>query len=847
MAPPLSPTSPIPQPPHSAGLPFKGLRAAIEPTSIPSPLDTIEDDKEQWEDQTYGTLPGGHVPLSTSDYVAIDQGNSSPRYMRVSTWNVPSTSRLASDCGIPLAAIIQPFSDQDLQEEPVPVVETGDVGPARCAQCRAYINPWCKWVASGMRWTCNLCSHETEVAPEYFCNLDVNLNRLDHMQRPELNKGTIDFVVPDEYWAVDPPPRITPLFQSVITPPKSGRRQPKPMLYVFALDVSMDAIKSGFTLSACMNLLGVLYNSQSEGDTKPGPCIPPESKICIITYDRTIHFYDLSPRSNDTASMLVIPDLEDIYVPIRNGLFVDPQACRQTITNLLAGLGSPDGRPITTEAALGSALAACLAALAGSGGQVVVFAAVIPTIGLGALKNPDDDTTLYGTDKEKTLFTPRNGTWEDLAVQCAEEGIGVSMFLGQSRPIDVGSVGIVSSLTGGELFFHPRFDPARDGPVLRSQLQRLLTRTTTYSCAMRVRCSNGLRVAQHYGNFYEGPTSDLILGTFDADKAISVSLEHTGTLNDSTFAFLQSAVLHTTAAGQRRVRVCNVGLQVASLAGSVFRYADMEAVVSHMVREGVSQMSRDRIAKIQERLTEKCMAVLLGYRRLCAANAQASQLIIPEAFRALPLYTLAMFKTKSLKGRNVTTDVRNYHSHKVRGMSVRAIMQHLYPRLLALHDLDDTIALPDANTGRIRLPSLMRDSYIFMESYGIYLIDNEEMMVLWIGSDASPRLLKDLFDVDEFMQVDTHLTQLPRLPTRLSMQVHNILAHRRAQRGWTPKFLIARRNMDAAEIEFSDMLVEDQNNAAMSYLDYLCHVHRLINQELSGGSAANHSSFRAPW
>lgn len=78
---------------------------------------------------------------------------------------------------------------------------------------------------------------------------------------------------------------------------------------------------------------------------------------------------------------------------------------------------------------------------AGSGGQVVVFAAVIPTIGLGALKNPDDDTTLYGTDKEKTLFTPRNGTWEDLAVQCAEEGIGVSMFLGQSRPIDVGSVG----------------------------------------------------------------------------------------------------------------------------------------------------------------------------------------------------------------------------------------------------------------------------------------------------------------------------------------------------------------------------------------------------------------------
>ncbi len=68
------PSSHIPQPPHSAGTPYKGLRAAIDPNQIPSPIDTIELDREKWEEEPYPTLPGHHAPLSTTDYVAIDQG-----------------------------------------------------------------------------------------------------------------------------------------------------------------------------------------------------------------------------------------------------------------------------------------------------------------------------------------------------------------------------------------------------------------------------------------------------------------------------------------------------------------------------------------------------------------------------------------------------------------------------------------------------------------------------------------------------------------------------------------------------------------------------------------------------
>lgn len=153
------------------------------------------------------------------------------------------------------------------------------------------------------------------VPAEYYCTLELSGQRTDHASRPELNHGTIDFVVGKEYWAQPPPPRLLASTNDPSASPTKTNflphlqqqpppaRQPSPLLVLFSIDVSAESITAGLTQSLCSVLKQCLFAPDLEGQAR---------HIGIIAHDaKAVYFFNLSVRTffcwfNQTEILILV-------------------------------------------------------------------------------------------------------------------------------------------------------------------------------------------------------------------------------------------------------------------------------------------------------------------------------------------------------------------------------------------------------------------------------------------------------------------------------------------------------------------------------------------------------------
>ncbi|KAK7533311.1 uncharacterized protein J3D65DRAFT_635077 [Phyllosticta citribraziliensis] len=813
----------------------------VDPEAIPSVPRSRDVPAQFYLDHVYPTMEQHLPPPAAIPFVAFDQGNSNPKFARLTLNSIPSSQDALTSTALPLGMILQPLAAPQEGEQPVPVLDFGEAGPPRCRRCRAYINPFMSFRSGGNKFVCNMCTFPNDVAPEYFAPTDPSGIRVDRLQRPELTLGTVDFMVPKEYWS----------------------KEPVGLRWLFLIDVSAEAINKGFLDGFCEGIMSALYGSAgaTPEEQADGKKLPKGAKVGIVTYDKEIHFYNLS-SSLEKAQMMVMPDIEDPFVPLSDGLFVDPEESKSVIAALLTQLPNMFAQIKNPEPTLLPTLHAAIDALKATGGKIVCSLASLPTWGPGRLFLRDDGK-VHGTDAEKRLFTTEHPGYKKIATKMVESGIGIDFFMAAPNGgyLDIATIGHVSAFTGGEVFYFPNFHGPRDTLKLSKEIKHTVTRETGYQALMKVRCSNGLQVSEYHGNFYHHTFgADLEFGVIDSDKSIGVLFSYDGKLDPKLDAHFQSALLYTTASGERRVRCCNLVASVNENAVDTMRFVDQDAVVSMIAKQAADRMAERPLKEIRSAITEKTVDILAAYRKNFSHGHPPGQLVLPEHLKEFSMFTLALIKSRAFKGGKEPTDRRVYEMRMIKSMGPLELSLYLYPRIYSLHNLAAEEGFPTEN-GRLRMPPGIRASFSKIEEGGAYLVDNGQQVLLWLHAAVSPNLLEDLFGpgVADLRQLDPFLNQIPVLSTHLNAQARNMLQYLEQGRGSKAVTIqLARQGLDGAEYEFARLLYEDRNGEAQSYVDWLVHVHRNIQLELSGhrkrddgadssGMASTFAGLRTPY
>ena len=127
-------------------------------------------------------------------------------------------------------------------------------------------------------------------------------------------------------------------------------------LWLFIIDVTQESYNKGFLEAFCEGIISSLYGKDvqapsegEEADPNAHRAIPPGARVGFKTYDKEIHFYNMNVRipfylrhgrtdilqsSLEQAQMIVMPDVDDPFVPISDGFFVDPYESKYVSTLL---------------------------------------------------------------------------------------------------------------------------------------------------------------------------------------------------------------------------------------------------------------------------------------------------------------------------------------------------------------------------------------------------------------------------------------------------------------------------------------------------------------------------------
>jgi protein transport protein SEC24 len=301
---------------------------------------------------------------------------------------------MLKESALPFALVINPIA---YAENQLPVINYGENEIPRCESnaCRAYLNPFVKWLDGGQKWICNICKFINVTKDYYYEKLNNYGTRVDALEKTELAYGSYEFIANKTYIKMDKP-----------------LAQPT---YIFVIDVSLAAIQNNF-LNSVIESIKDIFNS----DALP---YQERTRVAFITYDSAIHFYSL--KHNQPIMLCVSDETMFLPCPIDN-LLVNANDNKKNILTLLDMIqNSYTNNTCKDSNKIFHGISAAYLLAKKSGAKVVVFNSSQSMTLLPKMKSKN----VPNLPKEELIYSPTDDKQlSSMGINLTNENISIDVF-----------------------------------------------------------------------------------------------------------------------------------------------------------------------------------------------------------------------------------------------------------------------------------------------------------------------------------------------------------------------------------------------------------------------------------
>ncbi|KAF4714407.1 hypothetical protein FOZ63_007328 [Perkinsus olseni] len=725
-----------------------------------------------------GMAPGGGQVLETAE---CDPAlNARPEFLRGSFSVMPASESTQVKAKLPIGFFCQPLAPTESQ---VPVADVIH----RCARCRTYLNPFAALNLQLRRWICNLCGHSN--------GIDV------YEPPPEMTCGTVDFIATQDYMV----------------------RPPVPPVYVFCFEKSYTAISTGLVRVAANAIKDALPN------------LPERSQIALMTFDdKSVSIFDLQ-SANGTE--YVISDVDDPFLPKpMDSLLVNvfDDAVSGTINNVLDSLAEMNPPSVASDCCcITAAVKLANLVMRHLGGKLSIFSCTKPIeLTPGKLKKEEraPDAT--------SMVAPASSVFKDMTLDLIAVQITVELFVATDNlHMDLASLAPLAKYTGGDMRYYPLFREAFRGEQLRQDIQHMLTRETGFEAVMKFRVSPGYELKSYHGHLFQRTRNLLVAPNCTEDETfgciVGVNKDFSGPQARSVC--IQAALLYTSSAGERRIRVNTSQFPKSLDVEQVMASCDAQAAAIIMGKYAINESHN--VSDARKYLLDTTQAALAG------PNGRL------ESLEALPGLVLGLLKSDVFSAAgDITRDMRAYEAHRFESLPISLGNAQASPRMLAVHNLAGTPAgypIKGDESERIELPEEIHPlSAQSMSADGAFIIEDGENIFLWLGQGISGQFLNGVFGIGSLVEISTELGSGAIVSTGddSSVRLTNIIDQlRRDRRHYMPLVILPQGHPQ--ENKFFERLVADRTaGTQISYEEFVQRL-GLRGQTVPVGTAAAMGGF----